>query len=158
MEFVNGLDYPREIGEMFREYTDMLVANDPAFQGYLDLQGYEAELAQLGKKYGPPRGRLILAREGAESAGCIALREIDAEKCELKRLYVRPAFRGRALGRALSERLIAEARAIGYREMLLDTLPFLQTAQRLYRELGFCEIEKYNDSPMDNATYMRLEL
>ena len=158
MELVNGLDYPREIGELFAEYTEMLVAGDPSFAYYLELQDYDDELRHLERKYGPPRSRLILAVENGEAAGCIALREMDAARCELKRLYVRPAFRGRGLGRRLTETVIAAAREIGYREMLLDTLPFLREAQRLYRSVGFREIEKYNNSPMDGATYMKLEL
>ena len=158
MKFVNGLEYPEEIGELFREYTDMLVANDPSFAHYLDLQNYDEELRHLEGKYGPPRGALILAVEDGQAVGCIALKEMDEERCELKRLYVRPAFRGRGLGRTLTDMIVARARAAGYREMLLDTLPFLQSAQRIYRAAGFREIERYNDSPMDDATYMKLEL
>ena len=158
MEFVNGLEHPAEIGGLFREYTDMLVENDPKFGYYLELQDYDEELRHLEGKYAPPRGALILAVEKDEAAGCIALKEIDAARCELKRLYVRPAFRGRGLGRTLTDMIIARAREAGYREMLLDTLPFLQSAQRIYRAAGFREIEKYNDSPMDDATYMKLEL
>ena len=159
MEFVNGLDYPREIGELFREYTEMLVEGDPKFQVYLDLQNYEEELRHLEHKYGPPGGKLILAMEDGVAAGCIAMKQMDEPgRCELKRLYVRPAFRGRGLGRGLTDRIIAAARESGYQEMLLDTLPFLQSAQRIYRAAGFREIEKYNDSPMDDATYMKLEL
>ena len=159
MEFVNGLEYPREIGELFREYTEMLVEGDPKFQIYLELQNYEEELQHLEGKYGPPGGKLILACEDGEAAGCIALKQMDEpERCELKRLYVRPAFRGRGLGRTLTDMIIARAREAGYREMLLDTLPFLQSAQRIYRAAGFREIERYNDSPMDDATYMKLEL
>ena len=158
MEFVNGLDYPEEIGELFREYTDMLVEGDPKFADYLALQDYDEELRHLGNKYGPPRGKLILAREDGKPAGCIALKEMDAERCELKRLYVRPAYRRRGLARRLTEMDVAAAREMGYREMLLDTLPFLQAAQALYRSVGFLEIERYNDSPMDGATYMKLEL
>lgn len=158
MEFVNGLEHPQEIGALFREYTDMLVEGDPTFAYYLELQDYDEELRHLEGKYGPPRGALILATEDGKAAGCIALKEMDESRCELKRLYVRPAFRGRSLGRTLTELIIARAREAGYREMLLDTLPFLQSAQRLYRSVGFREIEKYNDSPMDGATYMKLEL
>ena len=159
MEFVNGLEYPREIGELFREYTEMLVRGDPKFQIYLDMQDYDEELAHLEGKYGPPGGKLILARGDGEAAGCIALKQMDEPgRCELKRLYVRPAFRGRGLGRELTEAIIAAARELGYKEMLLDTLPFLQSAQRIYRAAGFREIEKYNDSPMDDATYMKLIL
>lgn len=158
MEFLNGLEHPDRVGLLFREYTDMLVANDPKFESYLELQDYDEELLHLERKYGPPRGALILAAEEGEAAGCIALREMDSARCELKRLYVRPAFRGRGLGRALTDMIIRHAREAGYREILLDTLPFLQSAQRIYRAAGFREIEKYNDSPMDGATYMKLEL
>ena len=159
MEFLNGLERPEAIGALFREYTDMLVAGDPNFAFYLELQDYDEELRHLEGKYGPPRGALILAEENGAAAGCIALKQMDEEgRCELKRLYVRPAFRGRGLGRELTRRIIAAAREIGYKEMLLDTLPFLQSAQRIYRAAGFREIEKYNDSPMDDATYMKLIL
>ena len=158
VEFIDGLEQRDRIGELFREYTDMLVAGDPKFAYYLELQSYDEELRHLEGKYGPPRGALILALEGGEAAGCIALKEMDETRCELKRLYVRPAFRGRGLGRTLTDMIIERARAAGYKEMLLDTLPFLQSAQRIYRAAGFREIEKYNDSPMDDATYMKLEL
>jgi GNAT superfamily N-acetyltransferase len=158
MEFVNGLDHPEEIGELFREYTDMLVEGDPKFADYLALQDYDEELRHLGNKYGPPRGKLILAREDGKPAGCIALKEMDAERCELKRLYVRPAYRGQGLSRVLMDRILADARAIGYKVMLLDTLPFLQTALRLYRAYGFEEIDRYNDSPMDTSIYLRKAL
>lgn len=158
MEFVNGLEHPAEIGELFREYTEMLVEGDPKFQIYLDMQDYDEELRHLESKYGPPRGALILARENGEAAGCIALKEIDETRCELKRLYVRPAYRRRGLARRLTEMDIAAAREMGYREMLLDTLPFLQAAQALYRSVGFREIERYNDSPMEGASYFCLTL
>ena len=83
MEFVNGLEYPREIGELFREYTEMLVEGDPKFQIYLELQNYEEELQHLEGKYGPPGGKLILACEDGEAAGCIALKQMDEpERCE----------------------------------------------------------------------------
>lgn len=158
VEFLNGLEHPAEIAGLFREYTDMLVAGDPKFAAYLELQDYEEELRHLEGKYGPPRGALILAAENGAAAGCIALREMDETRCELKRLYVCPAFRGRGLGRTLTDMIIARAREAGYREMLLDTLPFLRSARRIYRAAGFREIEKYNDSPMDDASYMKLEL
>ena len=110
MEFVNGLDFPREIGELFHEYTDMLVEGDPKFQVYLDMQDYDEELQHLEGKYGPPGGRLILATEDGKAVGCIALKRRDEPGCcELKRLYVRPAFRGRGLGRELTDRIIAAA-------------------------------------------------
>ena len=158
VSFVSGLEHPREIAALFDEYTAMLVAGDASFAAYLALQRYDDELLHLERKYGGPGGRLLLALCGGEAAGCIALHPLDATRCELKRLYVRPAFRGRGLGRLLSERIIADAREIGSREMLLDTLPFLTEAVALYRSLGFEEIPQYNDSPMTEAIYLRLEL
>ena len=136
----------------------MLIANDPAFKQYLDIQNYDEELLHLEEKYGMPEGRLYLLYCGQELAGCIGLRKIDRLTCEMKRLYVKPKFRGRQLGKRLAEQIIAEAKAVGYSHMLLDTLPFLQSAIKLYRELGFYETESYNNSPMDTSIYMRLDL
>ena len=158
IELVPAYSYKEEIGELFGEYTDMLVEGDPAFQAYLDLQNYDDELQHLEHKYGMPEGRLYLALADGAPAGCIGLRKIDDTSCELKRLYVRPSFRGQGLSRVLMDRILADARAIGYKVMLLDTLPFLQTALRLYKAYGFEEIERYNDSPMDTSIYMRLTL
>ncbi len=158
VELVPAYSYKEEIGELFREYTDMLVEGDPAFQAYLDLQNYDDELQHLEHKYGLPDGRLYLALADGVPAGCIGLRKIDEENCELKRLYVRPAYRGQGLSRLLMDRLLADARAIGYKVMLLDTLPFLQAALRLYKAYGFEEVGRYNDSPMDTSIYMRLAL
>ena len=158
IELVPAYSYKEEIGELFGEYTDMLVEGDPAFQAYLDLQNYDDELQHLEHKYGLPEGRLYLALADGKPAGCIGLRKIDDTSCELKRLYVRPAYRGQGLSRVLMDRILADARAIGYKVMLLDTLPFLQTALRLYRTYGFEEIERYNNSPMDTSIYMRLTL
>ena len=153
-----ALDRPQEIAALFTEYTELLIAGDPAFRAYLALQRYDEELLHLGAKYGPPHGRLYLALIDGETAGCIGLRRIDEARCEMKRLYVRPAYRGRGAGTALCHRVIDDARQIGYRSMLLDTLPFLDAAIRLYRRLGFEDIPCYNDSPMQDAVYMRLIL
>ena len=155
---IYGYDRPKEVEELFTEYTNMLVRLDPLFQESLDEQNYSEELEHLEDKYGLPDGRLYILMDGEKPAASVALHKIDFQTCELKRLYVRPAFRGRGLGRTLTDMIIARAREAGYREMLLDTLPFLQSAQRIYRAAGFREIEKYNDSPMDDATYMKLEL
>ena len=90
--------------------------------------------------------------------GCIALRRLDGTTCELKRLYVRPAFRGRGIAGAMMQRILDDARAIGYTAMLLDTLPFLTSAIRMYRALGFYDIPPYNDSPLDTTIFLRLDL
>lgn len=158
IELMPAFGHPQEVAALFGEYTDMLVASDPAFQKYLDLQHYGEELRHLDEKYGPPDGRLYLAYWDGELAGCIGLRRIDAQNCEMKRLYVRPAFRGKRVGAFLVEQIIADAREVGYAHMLLDTLPFLASAVRMYKKFGFYEIESYNDSPMDTSIYMRLDL
>lgn len=158
LELYQGCDRVRETGALFQEYTDMLVEGDPGFQAYLDLQNYDDELAHLEKKYGPPHGRLFLAYYAGELAGCIGLRRLDEARCEMKRLYVRPKFRGKCIGEALVETLLGEARSMGYTAMLLDTLPFLQSALKLYRRFGFYEIESYNDSPLDTSIYMKADL
>ena len=147
-----------DVRELFLEYTDMLVEGDHSFQEYLKVQHYDSELDHPMEKYGPPCGRLYLARVDGAAAGCVALRKIDSENCELKRLYVRPRFRGMGIGRQLLQQILADAREIGYRHMLLDTLPFLERALGMYRALGFQEIPIYNDSPMTSAIYMRLDL
>ena len=140
MELKLGYDTPEAVRELFAEYTHMLVAHDPYFQVYLDLQHYDAEVADPTQKYGLPDGRL------------------DGATCELKRLYVRPAFRGRGIAGAMMQRILDDARAIGYTAMLLDTLPFLTSAIRMYRALGFYDIPPYNDSPLDTTIFLRLDL
>ena len=113
----------QETGELFSEYTEMLIAGDASFRQYLALQNYERELAHLEDKYGLPFGRLYLAYCEGCAAGCIGLRKIDELNCEMKRLYVKPAFRGRQIGEHLVGQIIEDAREIGYSCMLLDTLP-----------------------------------
>ena len=153
-----GCEHPAEIGALFNEYTEMLAAGDPTFRAYLAVQHYDRELAHLEEKYGGDGARLWLLTCDGAPAGCIGLRQMDGACCEMKRLYVRPAYRGLHLGRMLAERIIADARAIGYRTMRLDTLPFLREAIDLYRKLGFYEIPCYNDSPMQQALYLELKL
>ena len=154
----DGVDFLETVRELFAEYTQMLADNDPVVRKYLSMQSYDDELAHLSKKYGRPEGRLYVAFDGKKPAGCIALRDMGEGRCEMKRLYVRPEYRKQGLGKFMSKRIIWEARIEGYHSMFLDTLEWLETAIVLYQNLGFYEIESYNDNPMDRAVYMRLDL
>ncbi|MFQ7523331.1 MAG: GNAT family N-acetyltransferase [Terrisporobacter sp.] len=147
-----------KIKELFKEYTDMLVKEDEKFAKYLKMQDYDLELENLQIKYGIPLGRLYLATVEGEVAGCIALRYVDKKTCELKRLYVKPEFRGNQIGDVLIEQIIDDAKEIGYKKILLDTLPFLKSAIHLYEKYGFYEILPYNNSPIENSIYYRLDL
>jgi ribosomal protein S18 acetylase RimI-like enzyme len=158
MEIKLGYEDSREIKELFLEYTEMLVENDGNFAKYLEVQNYDSELKHLVNKYGLPEGRLYIVKVENEVAGCIGLRKIDNENCEMKRLYVRPKFRGYKIANKLVEMIIYDAKRIGYKNMLLDTLPFLDGAIYLYKKFGFKEIESYNNSPMDTSIYMKLDL
>ncbi|EXG87034.1 acetyltransferase, N-acetylglutamate synthase [Clostridium sp. ASBs410] len=158
IEITVAYDNIREIKELFLEYTHMLVENDPDFAEYLKIQNYDSELDHLADKYARPNGRLYIAKVEDEAVGCIGLRKIDDENCEMKRLYVKPAFRGHQIANKLVELIINDAKEIGYKSILLDTLPFLEGAIRLYKKLGFYEIESYNNSPMDNLVYLKLDL
>lgn len=158
LRIVPGYGYPEEILSLFTEYTDMLIASDEAFRTYLSMQNYEEEIQHLEAKYGHPEDRLYLALWDEDPAGCIALRKLSAESCEMKRLYVKPSYRGKKIAHALALQVIEDAREMGYDHMLLDTLPFLKSAYHLYRELGFYEIPPYLDSPMKDSIFMRLNL
>ena len=159
IQFLDGCAHPDAVGALFQEYTDMLLAEKPAFEAYLQLQNYDRELIHLEAKYGPPGGRLyLLTTAEGEAAGTGALRRLDDSMCELKRLYIRPAFRGRGLAEETVRRLIGDARSLGCRRMVLDTFPFLAGAICLYKKLGFREIESYNGAPMPDLIYLGLDL
>lgn len=158
IELVQAYTYKNEVKILFDEYTDMLIEGDSSFKEYLEIQNYDEELEHLEMKYGLPYGRLYLAYYDGMLAGCIGLRKIDESNCEMKRLYVRPQFRGKHVGDYLVKRIIEEAKEIGYAYMLLDTLPFLKSAIQMYKKHGFYEISSYNDSPMNTSIYMKLEL
>jgi GNAT superfamily N-acetyltransferase len=128
---------------------------------YFDAAEFEAELAGLPGKYAAPDGSLLLAEWDGEAAGCVAMRRIDADACEMKRMFVYPEQRGRRIGIALAEAIIADARALGYRRMLLDTSIHQVEAQALYRRFGFTTIPPYYDLPeplRDWLVFMELEL
>ena len=158
IKILPAYDFPEEIKLLFSEYTDILIEGDPSFKEYLEIQNYDDELKHLEKKYGLPYERLYLVYYNNEVAGCIGLKKIDKKNCEMKRLYVRPKFRGKQIGEQLIEKIIKAAKEIGYSYMLLDTLPFLKGAIYLYKKYGFYEIASYNNSPMDTSIYMKLDL
>lgn len=158
LKIVPAYRFPKEICILFSEYTEMLVAGDRSFQKYLDIQHYDEELEHLDAKYGLPDGRLYIAFCDEELAGCIGLRKIDKQNCEMKRLYVRPALRGKHIGNELVQRIIRDAKEIGYSHILLDTLPFLERAIHMYKIFGFYEISSYNNSPLNTSIYMKLDL
>ena len=142
----------QEVRKLFEEYHEWLGLN-------LCFQDFEQELASLPGDYVPPEGRLILATENDEAAGCIALRKLDEGICEMKRLYVRSTFRGTGLGRLLATSLIETAKEIGYQKMRLDTLPGkMDRAIAMYQRLGFKHIDPYYFNPVEDAAFMELEM
>ena len=148
-------DSPAQVArarELFIEYAQSLGFS-------LCFQNFDKELAGLPGDYAPPEGRLILAEYQGRAAGCVALHKLGSGVCEMKRLYLRPEFRGKGLGRALAERIIVEARQIGYQRMRLDTVePVMKDAVAVYRKLGFKEIAPYCANPVAGAMYLELEL
>jgi len=137
---------------LFREYESWLGLS-------LCFQNFEKELAELPGAYAEPDGRLLLARDNDELAGCVVLRKIGDGSCEMKRLFVRDTFRGKGIGRLLIETIIRKAKEIGYERMLLDTLPpRMNDAIALYRSIGFKEIAPYYDNPVEGAIFMELSL
>ncbi|MCK4236337.1 MAG: GNAT family N-acetyltransferase [Candidatus Krumholzibacteria bacterium] len=140
-----------DVKELFQEYADSLDFS-------LYFQDFEEELVGLLADYAPPGGTIVLAVFTGENAGCVALRRIDEKTCEMKRLYVRPQYRRKGIGRRLAEAVIEYARRVGYMSMRLDTISSMKQANSLYRSLGFREIEPYRYNPLESAIYMELKL
>ena len=138
--------------ELFFEYAQSLGFS-------LCFQNFDHELAALPGDYAPPEGRLLLAEFEGQLAGCVALHKLESSICEMKRLYLRPQFRGKGLGHVLADRIIAAARQIGYQRMRLDTVaPVMKDAVAMYRKIGFQDIAPYRANPIAGAMYMELQL
>jgi len=148
---VTGGDNLDAVKVLFKEYWDSF-GFTPCFQGFA------SELAALPGDYRPPRGRLAIALAGGEPAGCVALRPLDATRCEAKRLYVRPRFRSLGAGKALLEWVIAEARSAGYKELVGDTMPVMERAIAMYERAGFQRTGPYAGQATEGAIYIRLSL
>lgn len=146
--FPDDLDVVRAV---FREYADSLGID-------LSFQSFDEELAALPGKYAPPGGTILLARNEAHVIGCVALRAFEYDVCEMKRLYVRPEGRGQQLGRRLAQAIVRAAKDAGYRKMRLDTLPTMQSAQRLYASMGFRPISAYVFNPVEGTQFLELDL
>ena len=144
-----------EVRQIFQEYADSLNID-------LEFQGFESEIADLPGEYAPPRGQILLATVDGAIAGCCALRPIDdcdyPNAAEMKRLYVRQAFRGLGLGRQLTEGILDAARRAGYDHVLLDTLDDMESARALYTDLGFEEIPPYYHNPIAGAHYLKVDI
>jgi putative acetyltransferase len=151
---INQVTTPAQLAairSLFQEYAAWLRVD-------LCFQKFEEELTTLPGLYAPPRGCLLLAADGDGFAGCVALRPLGDTVCEMKRLFVRPAYLGRGLGRELAQRVIAEAQNIGYSSMRLDTLPFMHGAIGLYETLGFVRCSAYYATPLPETVFMELRL
>ena len=140
-----------ETRRLFKEYASTLGVD-------LCFQDFENELKELPGEYSEPNGCILLAYHDSALAGCVALRPLSSEICEMKRMYVRPTFREQGIGRILAQDVIKEARRRGYRKMRLDSLPTMREAQALYRSLRFTEINPYRPNPIQGAVFMELEL
>ena len=136
---------------LFQEYAASIGVD-------LCFQGFQQELDMLPGDYAPPAGRLLLAFDDDAVAGCVALRPLEPGICEMKRLYVRPAFRGAGVGCLLVQRIIEEGRRAGYQRMRLDTLPSMEAAIDLYRQFGFSDIPPYRANPVESALFLELLL
>jgi ribosomal protein S18 acetylase RimI-like enzyme len=148
---VETAEHLQQARSLFEEYADSLGVD-------LSFQNFDEELANLPGDYAPPDGCLLLAQHEGQPAGCIALRKISGDTCEMKRLYVRDDCRGHGFGRMLVQMIIAEAQRLGYKWMRLDTLPSMIEAKALYRNFGFREIEPYRYNPILGTSFLQLDL
>ena len=150
MTTIRHAKFPEDLASVLSIWWEF-IANSPV---NLDYQGNDAEFANLPGKYAAPKGCVLLADHWGEIEGCIAMREVNTEICEMKRLYVKPQARGRKLGRQLVERLIAEAQSAGYNEMRLDVQQESVSARGLYKALGFIPAEAISFNPVPGASFL----
>ena len=158
VSLIPAFDRRSELIPLYEEYGAMLLETDPVFARSLAQQNYDEEILHLEEKYAPPKGQIYLVFVDGELAGCVGMKPSDDSHAELKRLYVRPAFRGRNLGETLTGRIMDDARKAGYRYLRLDTLPGLKSALKLYRRLGFRETDPYYDCLVPGTIFMEIEL
>ncbi len=158
ISLIPAFDRRNELIPLYEEYAAMLLETDPVFARSLAQQNYDEEILHLEEKYAPPKGQIYLVFVDGELAGCVGMKPSDDSHAELKRLYVRPAFRGRNLGETLTRRIMDDARKAGYRYLRLDTLPGLKSALKLYRRLGFRETDPYYDCLVPGTIFMEIKL
>ncbi len=158
VRIVEANDRPGDVIMLMQKYVDWLMVNDYAMKQVLESQHLEDEVEDLNTKYAPPEGRLYIAEIDGRVAGCIGLTRLSDEICEAKRLYVLPEFRGNKIGETLMEKIITDARTIGYKYVRLDSFPFMTSAVKLYDLFGFYPIENYNGNPSSNAIFRELDL
>ena len=158
MKIISAYGHENEMLELVAEYTNNILEQGADVASCLESQHLDDELRDMKSKYGLPYGRMYLALVEGNIAGCVALTKNDENYCEIKRLYIRPQFRGLGISNSLTEKIISDAREIGYKYMRLDTFPFMKSAIKLYEKYGFYYIEKYNDNPAETAVFMQLDL
>lgn len=154
IEITLAYDKKEDIRVLFTEYTKMLIANDATVAKSLELQNYDEEIDQLEKKYGGSGGRLYIAYVDGQPAGCMGFHRFNDNCCELKRLYVRDKYRRHHIATLLFNQIFKDVKEIGYKKLVLDTLPFLREAIVLYKKYGFYKIPAYYDTPVTTTIFM----
>ena len=158
VRLIPAFEKREELIPLYKEYADMLVKTDPVFTKSLEQQNYDEEIEHLEEKYGLPKGRIYLLYLDGSLAGCVGMKPSDETHAELKRLFVRPEFRGNNLGERMVHRIMDDAREEGYAFLRLDTLPGLKSALKLYRRLGFYEVDPYYDCLVPGTIFMEIAL
>lgn len=158
MEIIVAYGHENEMLKLIKEYTHDILQNGADVADCLKSQHLDDELKDMQTKYGLPYGRMYIALVDENAVGCVALTRNDETFCEIKRLYVKPKYRGMGISKALIEKVIADAKEIGYKHMRLDTFPFMSSAIKLYEKYGFYYIEKYNNNPAQTAIFMQADL